>query len=161
MKKENNFVSMGIVSLFLIFAVFCMVILCLLTYNTSKSDYISARESMTQTSRYYEAYSQVTDLCLQLKQDFEKLASSSLDETVFYADAEKQVLPDQVSYDPTLKTIYIHYPFSETQELYVEMLLTYDADGASDISILAWNTQTIGEWTPDLHQNVYLEGAYE
>ena len=54
-QKHTFFVTVGIPSLFLIFSVLCLCVLALLTLGSSRSGLNTARYSMEQTEKYYNA----------------------------------------------------------------------------------------------------------
>ena len=59
-QKHTFFVTVGIPSLFLIFSVLCLCVLALLTLGSSRSGLNTARYSMEQTEKYYNACSKAT-----------------------------------------------------------------------------------------------------
>lgn len=89
-KNTRHFMTLGIPSVFLVFAVLCLVIFSLLTLNTSRSDYILSQEALEQTISYYEACSNATDL---------------------YCNAQEGTNKEE--------TVTIDIPFSDTQLLHV------------------------------------------
>lgn len=156
MKKQSSFVSMGITSLFLIFSVFGLVILSLLTYHTSRSDRAAASQSLAQTAAYYSACSHAADLYTELNTLLqENGASVSTDPEAICSLS----LPENVLYDTELHRFTILCSVSETQELLVTLELSVSDDSAPALAISEWRTRAAGEWNPDLHQNVYQKGA--
>lgn len=153
MKRENSFVSMGIVSLFLIFSVFVMVVLCLLTYSTSSSDYISSKSAMEETAAYYEACSRATDMYAALAEELTALTSEK-EEADFYEALSSSNYPEDIQYEEETAMYSITCPFSDTQELVAQFHVSYQ-QGANPLTLSSWKTRITGEWIPDLHQNVF------
>ena len=56
-KNRTSFLSVGIPSMCTIFSVLCLVILALLTLNTSEQDLQTSRIALEQTTAYYTACS--------------------------------------------------------------------------------------------------------
>lgn len=160
MKKQNSFVSMGIVSLFLVFTVFCMVVLCLLTYSTSRSDLVSSRQSFEKTTAYYEACTQAADLVSEIRENVEELHASVKTEKDFYLEIT-EILPEKAMFSMDANVISFCIPFSETQELYVELSVSFSTEKEDILFLNCWKTRIVGEWSPDLTQNVYKKGVKE
>ena len=67
--RKKSFISTGIPTIFMVFAVLCLVILALMSWGTSMNDLASARLSLTQSEKYYEACSLGTALLEQIRQE--------------------------------------------------------------------------------------------
>jgi hypothetical protein len=160
MNRRKRFVSTGILSLFLIFTVFCMVILTLMAYRTSRMDVSDAKDSLAQSTAYYETCSHATDLCLGLEDLAETVAADSSDAENFaknFAEAlaGETDYKETVQYDAGKNELSFSLPFSDTQSLYVSLSVSFQTDGKAALSLKSWKTSLIGEWNPNLHQNVY------
>ena len=75
-KKRTSFLSTGIPSMCTIFSVLCLVVLSLLTLNTSRQDLKTSKLTLEQTTAYYtacstasEEYQKLTDYAQQIFAD--------------------------------------------------------------------------------------------
>lgn len=158
MNNRNRFVSTGIVSLFMIFTVFCMVILALLTFQTSKTDLENAAYALHQTAAYYDACAKASDLCRELNEQCSQIYYESSDYDSFLENLTSLSLPESVFYDAEEKCFILDVPFSQTQSLHVSIQLPSRETSMWSLSVHDWYTMNIGDWTPDLHQNVLQKG---
>lgn len=154
------FTATGIPSLFLIFSVLVLVILSLLTFSTSQNDLQTSRLSLSQTTAYYEACSQMTDYCLEAEAFLQKELASAADSETFLSRARSFFeASGYAAWDIDTATASVEIPFSETQALSAQLLPVYpqeeDPEPASCIRILSWNTVPCGTWTPDTRQPVF------
>lgn len=156
-KKHSSMVTLGITSLFLIFAVLCLVILALLTLGSSRSDLHMSERSMEQTTAYYDACAAATDLCLQAEEFLQTAYRQTSGEKEYFEKAA--TLTDQgFLWDEDGGTLSFDISFSDTQALHAEAKVLYPrtADG-SFLKLLTWQTQATGTWTPDTKQPVYTK----
>lgn len=135
MHRQHYFVSIGVPSLFLIFTVFCMVILSLLTYRTSLHDRIRAERSLEQTDNYLAACSQASDQYMEL---CDSLAEETSDKAFTQVPAEMQYT----------------FAFSDTQCLQMTVLPVLSGQTLT-LQITEWSTRITSSWNPDTHQNVF------
>lgn len=156
-KKQNSMVTLGITSLFLIFAVLCMVILALLTLGSSRSDLRMSRRSMEQATAYYDACSEATDLCLVVE-EFLQTAYEECQDEKEYLEKTEELTKQGFLWDIENQILSFHIPFSDTQTLYVEAEVCYPhtADDAF-LKLSTWQTQSAGTWIPDTKQSVYTK----
>lgn len=156
-KYRNSFIAMGIPSIFTIFAVLCLVILSLLTLQTSRADLKTSLLSMEHTSAYYEACQEAAEIALQIEDYAEEIIQTSAKETdYFYRLASVTEKLPEVSYDMTSRVFSFCVSVSEKQELYAELQAHFPDDTSnSTIKIIIWKTQTAGKWTPDTRQPVF------
>lgn len=163
MKKRFHtsvFTATGIPSLFLIFSVLVLVILSLLTLNTSRADLQTSRLSLSQTTAYYEACSQMTDICRAAGEFlYDELESASGKEAWLDRAGDFFEKTEHASWDEERDTAVIEIPFSETQALRAELFVFYPEAPAnaraSCIRIQSWNTVSAGTWEPDTSQPVF------
>ena len=149
-----TFLSVGIPSMCTIFSVLCLVILALLTLNTSEQDLQTSRIALEQTTAYYTAcsaasskyqeltaYAQQAFTDCQKKQTYNTLMSSV---TQQYPDAR---------WDPKTQILSFTVDFAEKQAIYVEINIPYSSDLIPEI--LTWKTISTAAWNPDTRQPVY------
>lgn len=156
-KQHSSLVTLGITSLFLIFAVLVMVILSLLTLGSSRSDLNMSKRSMTQTTAYYDACGTATDLYLQaeefLHNAFTQTASKS-----DYLQKASELTEEGFTWDQNTRTLAFDAPFSDSQALHVEMTILYpQTTEESVLDIHTWQTISTGTWTPDTRQPVFTK----
>ena len=77
--RKKSFISTGIPTIFMVFAVLCLVVLALMSWGTSRNDLTSARLSLTHSEKYYEACSLGTDLLEQIRQEAALLPTDDTD----------------------------------------------------------------------------------
>jgi hypothetical protein len=123
-------------------------------------DVTDAKDSLSQSTAYYETCSQATDLCLTLEEQVRTVAAQSSDADSFrenLLDALKNPTLSEgtVQYDATENELSFSLPFSDTQSLSVSLSVTFQNGGAAALTLKSWKTAVVGEWNPDLHQNVY------
>lgn len=156
-KKHSSMVTLGITSLFLIFAVLCMVILSLLTLGSSRSDLRMSRRSMEQTTAYYDACTEATDLCLAAEEYLQTAYEESASKQEYLKKAGGLTQQGFLWNEESL-ALSFQIPFSDTQTLYVEAKIHYPetADGTF-LELCTWQTQSAGTWNPDMKQPVYTK----
>ena len=126
-KNRTSFLSVGIPSMCTIFSVLCLVILALLTLNTSEQE--------------LTAYAQQAFTDCQKQQTYNTLMSSV---TQQYPDAR---------WDPKTQILSFTVDFAEKQAIYVEINIPYSSDLIPEI--LTWKTISTAAWNPDTRQPVY------
>ena len=144
-KNRTSFLSVGIPSMCTIFSVLCLVILALLTLNTSEQDLQTSRIALEQTTAYYTACSAASskyqELTAYAQQAYNTLMSSV---TQQYPDAR---------WDSKTQILSFTVDFAEKQAIYVEINIPYSSDLIPEI--LTWKTISTAAWNPDTRQPVY------
>lgn len=160
MKRERtSLITMGIPSLFLIFAVLCLVILSLLTLGASRSDLSASLRSMEQTEAYYNACAQATELCEKAGSLLSEARRESKDREDYFRLAAR-CEEEGLQWTEETGRLRFSLPISGTQELTAELQVLYpEKEGDPCMKIVLWNTSAAGEWNPDTRQPVYKEGA--
>ena len=143
----------GMVSLFLIFAVLCMVILTLLTWSSSRTDLKMSMTAWEQTSAYSRACNEASAVWDKL---LNELARSS-SEVAFYKACEAFASSDaRITYRTSDHSFSLKLPFSETQCLTAEFQAIWSNRQKKPIfHTVLWKTDILGEWIPDNRQPVY------
>lgn len=158
-RRHTFFASTGIPSLFLIFAVLCMVVFSLLTLGSSRSELNSARLSMEQTEQYYNACQKAADTVAEIQevlQTYHTQASNKEEFMKLAGDLSSEF--EGLAFDDSSDDILIlSHPFSDTQSLLVRMQILYPQTSADKklIKILQWKTVITADWNPDTSQSVY------
>lgn len=155
MKKKNSFVTTGIVSLFLIFSVLCLVILSLLSLGTSRSDYTMSEQTLTGTCEYYEACSQAARTCLEIEDFLYEIWQDSRDASDYYEKINTFSI-ENTTWRFGEQQLLFEIPFSAYQSLIVSLDILYP-DSSDDplLSVNTWKTAVTGTWNPDTTQPVY------
>lgn len=147
----------GIPSLFLIFSVLCLVILSLMSLGTSRTDRTSSRNSLEQTEKYYEACTKASHRCAQIQEVLTAYQGTSGDDCMSYAETYLASLSDVTAGEDG--TYILSVPFTPFLSLHVNLQpATADSASHPNLMILDWYTVQDGEWTPDLHQSLFIPG---
>ena len=153
-KKRTSFLSVGIPSMCTIFSVLCLVILSLLTLNTSRQDLKTSKLTLEQTTAYYTA-------CSTASEEYQELTDYSQQ---IFADCK-----NQNAYDTRMSSVTKKYPdakwnpetqilsftvvFAKEQAIYIEVSIPYSSTLIPEI--LTWKTISTTSWNPDTRQPVY------
>ena len=178
-KNTGSMVTTGIPSIFLVFSVLCLVILCLLAAGTSRSDLRLSEISMQNTAAYYDAASYATELCLSaeaaakntpsqardlqsiiscinefLEEEISDEASSSAEST----NAFRAVALADYAWSEDLRCLTLTISYTDRLALLVETDLSFDGTDLSqpELFVRRWYTTQIGTWEPDTHQEVFV-----
>lgn len=153
-EKQGSLVTLGITSLFLIFAVLCLVILSLLTLGTSQADLQMSRQSMESTAAYYDACREASLQYLKLEEELQEF-SGTTHSTRELLEAANSLNLDGVSADFRTGHLILELPFSENQSLLAELSPNIADSGQElHLEILSWQTISTGTWNPDTKQPV-------
>ncbi|MBR2527392.1 MAG: hypothetical protein IKE58_02830 [Blautia sp.] len=171
-KNQNSLVTTGIPSIFLIFSVLCLVILSLLALGSSRLDLKTSELSLEYSRKYYSACNLATDILQSLREELSSSLGgqasdrqSSLFRTA--ADLADKYISDPSSTDPTeeIKVENFSIDASNGEMLlsirYTDRLCLYIEgkilpESSSCLSIDAEYVVPDKQWTPDVHQNVFL-----
>ena len=160
-KKRGSLVSIGIPSIFLIFAVLTMSVLAVLTYMTSRSDQAESALALEQTQAYYAACSRACDTLVLFQKAWEEEAfSDPADEEAVIRKAVR-ITQDlsQENADLTLKIdeeahqLALTVPFTDKLSLVVLVRLPYQS--RPDFTVSRWQSVYTGEWRADTSWSVY------
>ncbi len=148
--KQNAYVTNGIPSLILIFAVLTMVTLALTTYATSRSDLNASKASLDQTTAYYEACRQASLVYKNVETAVIKAREEAASKEEFYQAVS--AIPDSCPpavWDEESRGFIIDVEFSDTQTLRVltECPYVLQEDQAS-LPMVEWKTMVTHEWEP-------------
>lgn len=156
-KKHTSMVTLGITSLFLIFAVLCMVILSLLTLGSARSDLHMSRRSMEQTTAYYDACSTATDFFLQAEDILRTAYQESEGEKEYFRKVSELGAQGFLWAEDT-KRLSVEVSFSDTQVLRGEAIVFYPGGPEGPfLELKAWQTYSTGTWNPDTKQPVFTK----
>ncbi|MCL2766521.1 MAG: hypothetical protein FWD21_02410 [Peptococcaceae bacterium] len=136
--KNSSGVSVGSISLLVIFLVLCMSIFSVLSLTTAKAGLRLAEKSALSVAGYYSADFACTEKIQQLR-DMMDLGAGAAE----IADASERLGGRVVQWGDA-----VHIEFSQQimpgQELQVELAA---ADGR--LSIIKWRSVDVGPWEPD------------
>ncbi|MDD7220443.1 MAG: hypothetical protein PUI16_10785 [Clostridia bacterium] len=154
-QKHSRLITVGIPSIFLIFCILCLVILSLLTLGTSRQDLKTAERSLEQTTAYYNACSQATEL-YNIAADYIQKAIKTSDSLSEYCGQMESFIRTQSDFRWSSKEEILSFtvPISDSQALLVDMDASW-ADTVYRPAIFNWNTISTGTWVPDTRQKVY------
>lgn len=127
-QKHTFFVTVGIPSLFLIFSVLCLCVLALLTLGSSRSGLNTARYSMEQTEKYYNACSKATETVSEIRNELSQYADNASDEAKYFSLIQAKADTDRnFSWDSTKHTLTFSTEISDTQQLCTVLEIFYPA----------------------------------
>ena len=154
-KNRHSLVTMGISSIFLIFAVLCTVVLALLTLASARSDLNMSTRSMEQTAAYYDACTKASDLCVQAEDALYQAFLNASAPVSYFASA-KSLLPSEFSWNEEERTLTADIAISDSQSLHIELEALYPQSAEDPLlDIHIWQTISTGSWNPDTRQPVY------
>lgn len=154
-QRHNRLIIIGIPSIFLIFCILCLVILSLLTLGTSRQDLKTAERSLEQTTAYYDACSQATELYNSAADYIQKVIKTSGSRNEYSGQIESFTRThSDFQWNSEEEILSFTVPISDSQALLVDMEAGW-ADTISIPTILNWNTISTGTWVPDTRQRVY------
>ncbi|WP_195540108.1 hypothetical protein [Eubacterium maltosivorans] len=132
MRKNRQGMSVGVVSLIMIFVVFLLVSLAVLSLTTASANARMADKSLSMQSAYYEADANAQETLAQIDG---VLRSGGADQGALEA------LNRGVTYDPESATIRFDTEISDTATLKSELRVEGDS-----VSVIRWQTVPDGEW---------------
>ncbi|MDE1470627.1 hypothetical protein [Eubacterium limosum] len=146
MRKNKQGMSVGVVSLIMIFVVFLLVSLAVLSLTTASANTRMAEKSLSMQNAYYEA-----DATAQ-----ETLAK--IDGVLRTGGADSgalEALGRGVVYDPETGVIAFDTKVSSTATLKSELRVE-----GNSVSVTRWQTVMDGDWQPDSDtENLWNGGA--
>ena len=153
-KNRTSFLSVGIPSMCTIFSVLCLVILALLTLNTSEQDLQTSRIALEQTTAYYTACSAASSKYQELTAYAQQAFTDGQKQQTYNTlmSSVTQQYPD-ARWDPKTQILSFTVDFAEEQAIYVEINIPYSSDLIPEI--LTWKTISTAAWDPDTRQPVY------
>lgn len=156
-QKHTFFVTVGIPSLFLIFSVLCLCVLALLTLGSSRSSLNTARYSMEQTEKYYNACSKATETVSEIRTKLSQYADTASDEAEYFSLIQTLADADgNFSWDSTKHTLTFSTEISDTQQLCTVLEIFYPSENnGSILEIRQWDTDLTSSWEPDTSQNIF------
>ena len=179
-KKSNAMVTTGIPTMFMIFAVLCLVILSLLSYATARTDMQTSERSFRQTRIYYEACNEATDWLREKEEKLSELhamlqsgagseadseislTETSLTETSFTEKASQILLSGDLvpaQGEDSLQFI-LQVPFSERICLEVVVRLLFPENSTDrHLAVDEWYTKATGQWKPDNSQRLFMPAS--
>ena len=146
MRKNKQGMSVGVVSLIMIFVVFLLVSLAVLSLTTASANARMADKSLSMQSAYYEADARAQETLAQVDG---VLRSGGADPGALEA------LGRGIVYDPETGVIAFDTEISSTATLKSELRVE-----GNSVSVTRWQTVTDGEWPTDSDtKNLWKGGA--
>lgn len=145
--------SSGMISLILIFAVLCMIVLSLLSWSSSRTDLQMSLRSMEQNTAYFDACTEASSVWEQL---YAALSSAASEQEFFRICEESVSIHPDLLYDSSGRIFSLDLDYTDTQSLHIEFAVSFpDSEDIPPIQTTCWQSRTIGEWRPDTRQQVY------
>ena len=148
--------ALGIPSMFVIFAVLCLVILSLLSLGTSRQDAQSSKNSLEQTTAYYQACSQASEDYRNLADYICRISAESTSKSAYVSgmNAVSEICSD-ASWNSQAETVSFSVPMNDSQSVFVEISASWsDIHSGSAPEITVWKTISTQSWDPDTRQPV-------
>lgn len=142
--KNSTGVSVGSISLLVIFLVLCMSIFAVLSLTTAKAELRLSEKSAQAIKDYYAA-----DLiCMERIQRLQDLLDQGAGSSGIVA--ETMVFGGTAAIRDGIVHIEFSQPIMDGQDLRVELAV---ANG--NVSIVGWKSVDVGPWEPDYSLNVW------
>lgn len=146
MRKNKQGMSVGVVSLIMIFVVFLLVSLAVLSLTTASANTRMAEKSLSMQNAYYEADATAQETLAQIDGVLRTGGADS---------GALEALGRGVVYDPETGVIAFDTKVSSTATLRSELRVEGDS-----VSVIRWQTVMDGDWQPDSDtENLWNGGA--
>ena len=146
MRKNKQGMSVGVVSLIMIFVVFLLVSLAVLSLTTASANTRMAEKSLSMQNAYYEADATAQETLAQIDGVLRTGGADS---------GALEALGRGVVYDPETGVIAFDTKVSSTATLKSELRVEGD-----NVSVIRWQTVMDGEWQTDSDtENLWNGGA--
>lgn len=146
MRKNKQGMSVGVVSLIMIFVVFLLVSLAVLSLTTASANTRMAEKSLSMQNAYYEADATAQETLAQIDGVLRTGGADS---------GTLEALGRGVVYDPETGVIAFDTKVSSTATLKSELRVEGDS-----VSVIRWQTVMDGDWQPDSDtENLWNGGA--
>lgn len=146
MRKNKQGMSVGVVSLIMIFVVFLLVSLAVLSLTTASANTRMAEKSLSMQNAYYEADATAQETLAQIDGVLRTGGADS---------GALEALGRGVVYDPETGVIAFDTKVSSTATLKSELRVEGDS-----VSVIRWQTVMDGDWQPDSDtENLWNGGA--
>lgn len=146
MRKNKQGMSVGVVSLIMIFVVFLLVSLAVLSLTTASANTRMAEKSLSMQNAYYEADATAQETLAQIDGVLRTGGADS---------GALEALGRGVVYDPETGVIAFDTKVSSTATLKSELRVEGDS-----VSVTRWQTVMDGDWQPDSDtENLWNGGA--
>ena len=176
---SHSLVTTGIPSIFLVFSVFCLVILSLLSVGSARTDLQTSGNSLTQAEAYYDAGTFASDRIRQAALYLRALLDAVEDEEAYFLQAEQYFtsLPQSVSenasapsasldykvsqteWDPAARTARLEIPYTPKLTLIVTVQIHFASSPEEPcLSLTGWYTVPDNSWEPAPLRNLYQAG---
>ena len=156
-QRRSSFMAIGIPSMFVIFAVLCLVILSLLSLGTSRQDMQSSQRSLEQTTAYYQACAQASENYQTIADYIHQICGEDISKNTYDSDMSTvSSLCPNASWDSQKETVFFSVPMNDEQSVFVEISASWSQmlSGTSP-EITVWKTISTKTWNPDTRQPVY------
>ncbi|WP_195267988.1 hypothetical protein [Eubacterium sp. 1001713B170207_170306_E7] len=147
MRKNKQGMSVGVVSLIMIFVVFLLVSLAVLSLTTASANARMADKSLAMQNAYYEADAKAQETLAQIDG---VLVESGPDAAALKA------LNRGVAYEPETGLIRFDTKISDTATLKSELRVE-----GNRLAVIRWQTVTDGEWQTDNSAKDLWKGGAE
>ena len=145
MRKNKQGMSVGVVSLIMIFVVFLLVSLAVLSLTTASANARMAGKSLETQTAYYEADAKAQETLAQIDGALKSVGADP---------AALEGLDRGVTCEPETGTIRFDTAVSDTATLKSELRVE-----GNRAAVIRWQTVTGGEWQTDDTKNLWKGGG--
>lgn len=159
-RRHSFFTSTGIPSLFLIFSVLCLAVLSLLTLGNTRSELLSAKQSLKQSEQYYTSCAAASEHISQIQNALVSCYKFADDQKSYYDLVGQRIgNTSGLTWNSSNQTIDFKEQIADTQELIISLKVMYpQSDKDTFLQIQQWQTDSTASWNPDNSQSVYKGG---
>lgn len=144
MRKNKQGMSVGVISLIMIFVVFLLASLAILSLTTASANTRIAKKALTMQTDYYNADTKAQETLAKVDGVLKTAGPSP--EALTAVDST-------VVYNPETGVIAYNTKMNDTSALQVELLVS-----GNSYSIVRWQTITTGDWKVDGHNKDIWKG---
>lgn len=151
--------SVGFISLLIIFVVLCLITFAILALTTSNADMALTNRNYTYVSRYYVASNECHTKIGFIDQTLEAARQDTSTDEEFYAavDAAFPEGGDIFIYDRDSRVITFYGNLSEISQMRVEVQVN-DPENESRYTILTWNAEPLPQEMEEQEQTLWDGG---
>ena len=151
MKQKNDrpLISIGTVSLVLIFTMLCLVTFSVLSLSSAEADMRLSRKSADRVSAYYDAENRMSDVLFRISGCMEQSTDSPEAASWYLGLRSSLEGVDNLTFTDD-SHLCCSVPLETDQLLYVVLELVYDGPGRpGHYEILTWEVRSTYDWDSD------------
>ena len=151
-KSSKSIISIGTTSIVLIFVLLCLLTFSVLSLVSAKANLSLSQKSADRTAAYYDAENQANEVLFTIIDCLDETVSGNpgITDAEFYETVHSRLNGEDGIVFTDDQYLEYQVPLTDEQFLHVGLEISHVAfsDG-KHYRILAWNTCSTHEWTPD------------